>query len=84
MIEEVTGEGVAEMTMGTTKIRHFGVRGGKLDVRLRAAIGPEGIDRDQNDVVRTGIGATSAQRGRRENQCYCQQSCEFVSHVARG
>ena len=36
MIEEVTGEGIAEMTAGATKIRHFGVRGGKLDVRFRA------------------------------------------------
>jgi hypothetical protein len=43
MIEEVTGEGVVEMTAGTTKIRHFGVRGEKLDVRLRAAMGPDGV-----------------------------------------
>jgi hypothetical protein len=43
MISEVTGEGVVNVSSGTTTIRHFGVRGEKLDVRFRAAMGPDGI-----------------------------------------
>jgi hypothetical protein len=65
MIEEVTGEGVATMTAGTARIRHFGVRGEKLDVRMRASIGPEGIFGKalaRYGILKAGIGIEGNER----------------------
>jgi hypothetical protein len=65
MISEVTGEGVARVSSGATTIRHFGVRGEKLDVRLRASMGPDGIFGKalaKYGVLKAGIGITGDDR----------------------
>ena len=65
MIEEVTGEGVAELKARTAKIRHFGVRGEKLDVRMRASMGPDGIFGKalaKYGILKAGIGIEGDER----------------------
>jgi len=65
MLEEVRGEGVVEMTRGTWTIGHFGIRGGKLDVRMRASMGPKGIFGKalaKYGVLKAGIGITGDDR----------------------
>jgi hypothetical protein len=59
MLEEVRGEGVGDMAVGTWTIGHFGIRGGKLDVRMRASIGPDGVFGKalaKYGVLKAGIG----------------------------
>jgi hypothetical protein len=65
MIEKITGESVAEMAPGTTTIRHFGIRGEKLDVRFRATIdskGSFGKARAKYGIVKAGIGLEGQER----------------------
>jgi hypothetical protein len=65
MLEEVRGEGVVEMTRGTWTIGHFGIRGGKLDVRMRASMGPKGIFGKalaQYGILKAGIGIAGDNR----------------------
>ena len=65
MLEEVTGEGVADMARGRWTIGHFGIRGGKLDVRMRASMGPDGVFGKalaKYGVLKAGIGITGNDR----------------------
>lgn len=68
MIEKVTAESVAEMTPGTTTIRHFGIRGEKLDVRFRATINKQGAfgkARARYGILKAGIAIEGQERGLR-------------------
>ena len=68
MIEKVTAESVAEMTPGTTTIRHFGIRGEKLDVRFRATINAQGAfgkARARYGILKAGIAIEGQERGLR-------------------
>jgi hypothetical protein len=65
MIDKVTGESVAEMTPGTTTIRHFGIRGEKLDVRFRATLNEKGAfgkARAMYGILKAGIAIEGQQR----------------------
>jgi hypothetical protein len=65
MIEAITGESVAEMVPGTTTIRHFGIRGEKLDVRFRATIdsrGAFGKARAKYGILKAGFGLEGKER----------------------
>ena len=65
MIEKITGESVAEMTPGTTTIRHFGIRGEKLDVRFRATINAQGAfgkARARYGILKAGFGMEGQER----------------------
>jgi len=65
MLEEVEGEGIADMALGTWTIGHFGIRGGKLDVRLRASVGPDGIFGKalaKYGILKAGIGIEGDER----------------------
>jgi len=64
-IDELTGEGVIEMSLGTTSIRQLALRGGNLDLRLRVVIdarGAHGKARARYGVLKVGIGLDGAER----------------------
>ena len=61
----ITGESVTEMTPGTTTIRHFGLRGEKLDIRFRPTIdsrGAFGKARAKYGILKAGIGLEGQER----------------------
>lgn len=65
LIEEITGEGVAEMAKETVTIRHFGVRGESLDIRLRGLLGPTGAfgkARAKYGILKAGFGFEGQER----------------------
>jgi len=65
MIEKVTGESVAVMTPGETTIRHFGIRGEKLDVRFRATVNEQGAfgkARAKYGILKAGFGLEGQER----------------------
>ena len=65
MLEEVEGEGIVDMAVGTWTIGHFGIRGGNLDVRMRASIGPDGIFGKalaKYGILKAGIGIEGGER----------------------
>jgi len=65
MIEEISGEGVAEMLKGALTIRHPGVHCGRLDVRFRGPVDPRGAfgkARARYGALKAGIGLTGKDR----------------------
>ncbi len=64
-VETLTGESVARLEKGTTTIGHFGLRGGKIDIRFRALIdsrGAFGKARARYHALKAGIGLTAQDR----------------------
>jgi hypothetical protein len=64
-IDEITGEGVARFTRGTTVVRHLGLRSEKLDIGFRALIdsrGAFGKARARYGLLKAGIGLRGRDR----------------------
>jgi hypothetical protein len=65
MIEDIKGEGIVVAQPGQATVRHFGVRGEKLDVRFRAAVGAQGAFGKaiaKYSIVKVGIGLEGKER----------------------